>query len=75
MALILIIIIFIIIRMYLLIHVITMLMSSNVTSLMRQTPPLFEIEWWRGSLVNRVDVSVPVKEFGHRFWYGKLDHM
>ena len=39
------------------------------TSLASQTPPLFEIGWWEGNLVNRVDFSVPAKEFGRRCWY------
>ena len=43
--------------------------SIVVLSLASQTPPLFEIGWQGGSLVNRVDFSVPAKEFGHRCWY------
>ena len=49
--------------------------SMMVTSLARQTPPLFEIGQRGGSLVNRVDFSVPAKEFGphanseYRYYY------
>ena len=43
--------------------------SMVVLSLASQTPPLFEIGRRGGSLVNRVDFSVPAKEFGRRCWY------
>ena len=44
-------------------------MCISLASLASQTPPLFEIGRRGGSLVNRVDFSVPAKEFGRRCWY------
>ena len=43
------------------------LLTSLPSSFASQTPPLFEIRWREGSLVNRVDFSVTAKEFGRRF--------
>ena len=44
-------------------------MCISLASLASQTPPLFEIGRRGRSLVNRVDFSVPAKEFGRRCWY------
>ena len=50
-------------------HVCTPCVLWSDSSLASQTPPLFEIGRRGGSLVNRVDFSVPAKEFGRRCWY------